>query len=344
AEQLRRALNQKNQAEMVMDYRERFYQGALARGVAPEAIEKTWKMIMSFAGYSFCKPHSASYAQLSLECAYLKAHYPAEFMAAVISNEGGYYPTLAYLSEARRMGFDLLNPDINKSDWKYAACTGALRVGFMQIAGLKHSLVRQIIAERQSHGRFQSLQDFCSRLSPEKEQVALLIKAGCFDSLSQGRTRPGLLWQAYAQGTNRFNRVPNPDEYSELEKLRYEIETFGLLLSRHPLELYRAAAAGIDAIRADEMNHYVGRKIHLLGWLISDKLTQTKTGEPMEFVTFEDESSLYEATLFPGAYQRFYSLLIPNRPFLLEGRVDDHLGCVTLKLQKIARLDRLAGS
>jgi DNA polymerase III alpha subunit len=121
-------------------------------------------MIMSFAGYSFCKPHSASYAQVSFKSAYLRAHYPAEFVAAVVSNQGGYYSAFAYLSEGRRMGLTILPPDINASAWAYTGSGTTVRVGLMQIKGLQEDLVKQIIAEREQNGPYRSLSDFLSRV------------------------------------------------------------------------------------------------------------------------------------------------------------------------------------
>src|SRR5262249_42320213 len=116
---LRKALSKKRPEKWLGDYRRKFYAGALEQGVGMAVVEAAWKMIESFAGYSFCKPHSASYALVSFQSAYLRAHYPAEFMAAVISNGGGFYSTFAYLSEARRMGLKLLPPDINASALEY---------------------------------------------------------------------------------------------------------------------------------------------------------------------------------------------------------------------------------
>src|SRR5687768_17882471 len=102
-------------------------------------------MIMSFAGYSFCKPHSASYAQVSFKSAYLRAHYPAEFIAAVISNQGGFYSTFAYLSEARRMGLTLLLPDVNTSEWAYTGKGRTIRIGLMQVKTLSETLGTRIV-------------------------------------------------------------------------------------------------------------------------------------------------------------------------------------------------------
>src|SRR6185312_17214651 len=192
-DQLRKVLSKKHKARQLRDYCRQFYEGALFRGVELPVIDAIWAMIMSFAGYSFCKPHSASYAQVSCKSAYLRAHYPAEFMAAVISNQGGYYSAFAYLSEGRRMGLTILPPDINASVWSYTGAGHTVRVGFMQIKGLQEDLAQHLIAEREAHGTYRSLADLLSRVKLEYAQAKLLIKAGCFDSIAGELTRPALL-------------------------------------------------------------------------------------------------------------------------------------------------------
>ena len=129
AEELRKILSKKHKHRRLLDLRQKFYDGARKNGAELETIDKVWEMIMSFAGYSFCKPHSASYALVSFKSAYLRAHFPAEFMAAVISNMGGFYATFAYVSEAKRMGIKALPPDINKSRIKYFGMTNILSGG-----------------------------------------------------------------------------------------------------------------------------------------------------------------------------------------------------------------------
>jgi error-prone DNA polymerase len=129
ADQLRKVLTKKHKQRQLQDYKAQFFRETQARGVSHSITSRIWDMIMSFAGYSFCKPHSASYAQVSFKSAYLRAHYPAEFMAAVISNQGGFYSAFAYLSEGRRMGLTVLPPDINASEWHYTGDGQRIRMG-----------------------------------------------------------------------------------------------------------------------------------------------------------------------------------------------------------------------
>ncbi len=136
ADGLRKVLSKKDRAHQLKDYARRFREGARAKGVAAERVAAVWDMMMSFDGYSFCKPHSASYARVSFQAAYLKVHHPAEFMAAVISNQGGFYSTFAYVSEARRMGLTILPPDVNASAVRWSGKEAALRVGLLSVKGL----------------------------------------------------------------------------------------------------------------------------------------------------------------------------------------------------------------
>lgn len=347
-EQLRKILNKKHKRLQLRDYCERFYRGAAKKGVSPEEIDTIWEMILSFGGYSFCKPHSASYAKLSFKCAYLKAHHPAEFIAAVISNRGGFYPTFAYVSEAWRQGLKFLPPDINAGVWAYTAAGKNIRLGFMQIKGLEEDFVRRVIAEREA-GPFQSLSDFWARARPGLAEARLLIKAGCFDAVAAGLTRPGLLWRAhalaagkgdgglYGRGRGKPDRLPNPPDYSPERKLADETEVFGFPISRHPLA--GAAALAGKHVPARDLALHAGESIAMLGRLVSEKMTQTKKGDVMEFVTFEDATGIYEATFFPGAYRRHYRLLAGGDLYLLRGQVEEEFGTFTLNVARLERLD-----
>jgi error-prone DNA polymerase len=198
ADTLRKVVSKKHKRKKLRDFYRRFVQGAQKRGVSPEVIDAVWAMIMGFEGYSFCKPHSASYTLVAYKSAFLRAHYPAQFMASVISNGGGYYSTFGYLSEARRMGLKILPPDINESEIKYTGKGTEVRVGLMQLMDLSQEAKEAIIHERSKNGPFSSVQNFMNRTgsSVHLQDVRILIKAGCFDSIAHTATRPALMWQA----------------------------------------------------------------------------------------------------------------------------------------------------
>ncbi len=338
-DQLRKVLSKKHKARQLRDYCRQFYEGASAHGCSLAVIDQIWAMIMSFAGYSFCKPHSASYAQVSFKSAYLRAHYPAEFMAAVVSNQGGYYSTFAYLSEGRRMGLTILPPDINASTWAYTGSGKTVRVGFMQINGLQEDLAKQLIAEREMNGLYRSLADLLGRVILEYPQAKLLIKAGCLDSIAGELTRPALLWRIFASySTKPPGYIPIPTEYSSQKVLHHELELFGFPLRCHPLDLYRDACAATPHILTKDLSRYVGQEVTLIGWLITEKIVSTKKGEPMEFMTLEDQTAIYDATVFPNTYRQYCHLLATNQAYILTGFVEERLCTVTVTARTLRLL------
>ncbi|MDZ7373534.1 MAG: DNA polymerase III subunit alpha [candidate division KSB1 bacterium] len=350
ADELRKVLSKKHRQKQLQDYREKFYHGALERGVPKDTIDKIWDMILSFSGYSFCKPHSASYALVSYKSAYLRAHFPAEFMAAVISNQGGYYSTFAYISEAKRMGLRILPPDINESDIPYTGSNDWIRVGLMQVKQMRQESLEAIVEERRRNGPYLSLRDFLRRVKLDASEVRQLIKAGAFDSVEPSLTRPQMMWLAsfYARPKARVTAYPDLfdlptedalppalPEYDERTRLRLELEALGLLISKHPLELYRDRLQALRVIPAKDLPRYPGKRVQVAGWLITEKLAKTKEEELMEFVSFEDTTALYDATFFPEAYNRFCYMLSYTRPYLLTGIVEEDFGAFTLTVEKV---------
>jgi error-prone DNA polymerase len=338
-DQLRKVLSKKHKSRRLRDYQQQFYAGAAVRQIDRSVVDHVWDMMLSFAGYSFCKPHSASYAQVSFKSAYLRAHYPAEFLAAVVSNQGGYYSAFAYLSEGRRMGLTVLPPDINASDWVYLGYDKAIRVGFMQIKSLREDLAKQIVTEREAHGCYRSLHDFLDRVKPDLAQAKLLIKAGCLDSIAGDLTRPGLIWRLVAfHAGQRHRYLPIPREYSAQQQWAHEWDLFGFPLSRHPLDLLKEGVGRTRYIPACELHHHIGRTVTLLGWLVTEKIVSSKKGEPMEFATYEDQTGLYDATFFPSTYQYYCHLLAPNQGYLVTGVVEEHFAAVTLTVSRLRLL------
>jgi error-prone DNA polymerase len=360
ADDLRKILSKKHKKRRLADYKVRFYEGALARGFTPETLDAVWEMILSFAGYSFCKPHSASYALVSFKSAYLRAHYPAEFMAAVISNQGGYYAPFAYVSECRRMGLEVLLPDVNESSIPYAGINRRVRVGLMQVQGLSVEAMEAVCRARAADGPFRSLEDFLRRVAIDPSDARLLIRAGAFDSIAAGATRPELMWRwvRWSEGrvAPRGRRPPQRDlfgdpegaspalpaapDYDQRTILRHEAGTLGFLISRHPLTLYRRELEGLRRVAGEDLHRHVGRSVTTIGWLVTGKIVDTKQDEPMEFVSFEDTTAIYETTLFPDVYRRFCYMLTHARPYILRGTVEEEFGAVTLTVSDIRFLDR----
>ena len=353
ADGLRKIMSKKDKTRKLDHYKERFIAGARERGVADDQIRAVWDMMMSFSGYSFCKPHSASYARVSFQAAYLKTHYPAQFMAAVISNQGGFYSTFAYVSEARRLGVEILPPDVNKSDIRWKGRTGNMRVGWVTIKGLSSHTRRRIVAERKSKP-YHDIIDFFERVQPDDPEARSLIHAGAFDSLYPKESRTSLLWElacrqksrSYRSGAgNLFNvgtDVPKPlfPPENETKRLRHEFAALGFLCDRHPMVLYADTLKKQKIVKARDLPRFIGRQVCIAGLLITGKVVHTKHGEPMEFLTFEDETGLVETTFFPKAYRRFCALPDRSRPFILFGKVEEDFGAVTLTVKRADSIPR----
>ena len=352
ADLLRKILSKKRAGKRLEDYKEMFYRGAEGRGISRAVVDEVWEMIMSFAGYSFCKPHSASYALVSFKSCYLRAHYPAEFIAAVLTNQGGYYSPFAYVSEARRMGLKVLLPDVNESRREYYGKSRSVRVGLMQVKGLREAGLEALLEARRMRP-FTSLEDFLCRVDIDPSDTRLLIKAGAMDSIACGATRPGMIWKTLAWHATRAGRsamerslfpelepVPAPrvPEYSERTILEHELETLDFLISRHPLTLYREPLSRLRHVRGSDLHRHVGRRVTVVGWWVSGKVVTTKDDEPMEFISFEDTTALFETTFFPQAYARFCHMLNRSRPYVLTGLVEEDLGAVTLTVENVRLL------
>ncbi|TFG42563.1 MAG: DNA polymerase III subunit alpha, partial [Gemmatimonadales bacterium] len=191
ADGLRKSLQKKRPAKLLASYAQEFLRGARSLGREDATTELVWQMVMSFSGYSFCKGHSASYIQVAQQACYLRANYPAEFMASVLANGGGFYHPFAYVAEARRMGITILPPDVNASDIRTTGNGPELRVGLQFVNGLSAKG-----GEAGMRGRpYRDFADFCARSGLSHDDLRTLIKAGACDSIASGMTRPMMLWE-----------------------------------------------------------------------------------------------------------------------------------------------------
>jgi DNA-directed DNA polymerase III PolC len=205
ADGLRKALSKKRPVKHLAAYATEFFTGAMALGRDVETTKQVWEMIMSFAGYSFCKGHSASYIQVAQHACYLRAHYPAEFMAGVLANGGGFYHPFAYVAEAMRMGLTVLPPDVNASELRTTGRDRQIRIGFQFVKGLSAEGVERLLDARGGKGGkpyrpFRSLFDLRARTGIAPSDMRALIKVGALDSIADGWTRPMMLWLVDAGG------------------------------------------------------------------------------------------------------------------------------------------------
>ena len=277
ADGLRKIMSKKDRRRQLRDFHRQFVEGARRRGVADGCIDAVWSMMMSFSGYSFCKPHSASYARVSFQAAYLKVHFPAEFMAAVISNQGGFYSTFAYVSEARRLGVTILPPDVTQSRIRWTGRESAMRVGLMAVSGLSADTMQRLIAARYQ-ASFENPTDFLNRVRPDASEARTLILCGALDELGHGLSRPQLLWHLARRrsrpdpdtaspalfsirDTETFPPILPPDD--PRERMRREFNVLGFLCDRHPMTLFEDQVRRNGAVKAADLRERLGRRVRI---------------------------------------------------------------------------------
>lgn len=258
------------------------------------------------------------------------------------------------------MGLTILGPDINASEWRYTGRGKAIRIGLQQLQGVRREALESILDERNQNGPFLSLDDFLQRTRMRPPEASILLKSGALDALARNLNRPQLLWAI----TSRLNRlplhggkakeqpslafpsgripisVPPLPDFEPRQKWQQEAEALGFVLSVHPLAVFEPSIRGFShrIISASDLGLHVGRKVWVAGWPIARKETLTKEREPMEFVSFEDETAAYETIFFPQAFQRFCRELDMNRAFLLYGQVECEYGAESLVIHRLHRI------
>ena len=352
ADDLRRSMTKKRGYEGIKDSRERFLAGAHRKGFDPNVAKAIWKQIESFAGYAFCKAHSAAYSILAYQAVYLKAHYPAAFLAAVLTNQGGFYDASVYIGEARHLGLTILPPDVNLSQQHFTAEGKAIRVGLMQVRSLTQSTVKAMFRERR-HRLFDNLADFSQRVRCRRRELKNLIMSGAMDSF--GLKRPELMWQLeqlpverekQERGYTLFKETvkeqsipPYIRDYSLKDKLAHETAVLGFAVTAHPLALFREMLDRKGVVHSNSLSAYVGQMISVAGRVISTKSTRTTDrGEEMLFLTIEDEFGTLEIVFFPAAYRRLRRSLRGCDMVMITGRVQNDDGALTVTAERTAPL------
>jgi DNA-directed DNA polymerase III PolC len=351
ADTLRRAMSGKYRSRQEMEkITERFFSNCRNKGYPEEITKEVWRQIESFAGYSFSKAHSASYAVESFQSLWLKAHYPLEFMVAVINNFGGFYRTWVYVHEARREGAAIEAPCVNRSTYKTTIEGKNIFIGLIHISGLESILSNCIINERDNNGVYKSLEDFISRIGPGLEQTIILIRAGALRFT--GKSKALLLWEAHMlinRGKSEtartlFNPEPKrfvmpPFEQSKLEDAYDEIELLGFPVTLSWFDMLQTKFRG--DITAAEMKGMVGLKVKMVGQLVTVKYIRTVKREIMNFGTFVDtRGEFFDTTHFPQSLTGW-----PFRgsgTYLIQGKIVDEFGYTTLEVEKMAKLPLLS--
>lgn len=350
---LRRAMGKKDPAEMAKQ-RVRFLDGAKENNISQEAAEYIFDLMEKFAGYGFNKSHSAAYAVISYQTAYVKAHYPAEFMAAIITSEvSNSDKILSHVSACRDMGIEVLAPDINKSFNEFTVEDESIRYGLSGIKGVGEAAVESIVEEREKDGPYTSLLDFCQRVNlrkVNKKVLDCLIKSGAMDAF--GCSRAALLAgldkvQAMAQkrakrktsgqlsfmgmveentcnltGLGIESEEAGIPEFGDDEKCRMEKEAFGFFLIGHPLQPFRQEIRRMgyhSLAQCADLPEKTSVQAPVL--VTSTKVIMTKKGDRMAFCAIEDLSGSGEAIVFTEPYSQYKELLASEEPLLLIGTV-----------------------
>lgn len=348
ADVLRRAMSGKSRSKKEFQrIVEKFFSNCKSYGYSDELANEVWRQIESFAGYSFSKAHSASYAVESFQSLYLKAHFPLEFMTSVINNFGGFYYTWVYFNEAKRQGANIELPCVNNSNHKTCIKGIDIYIGFVHIANLESKVANSIPDEREKNGDFEGLEDFVSRINIGIEQIIILIRIGAFRFI--GKSKAELLWEVHMLlGKSKVNHVYNslfrtpakkfklPQlEYNQIEDAYDEIEYIDFPVSLSYFDLLETKFRG-EYFAKDLFNN-VGKNIKMLGNLVTLKYVKTKKKEWMHFGTFLDmHGEFFDTVHFPNSLK--YYPFKGRGVYLLYGRITEEFNFPSITIEKMAKL------
>lgn len=330
------------------------------QGFSPAQAVELWARIASFQGFSFCQSHSMSYAQLSFKCSYLKAHYGPEFMAAVISNDHGFYGTSIYIDEVRRMGIEVLPPCVQMSEWKYRGlrdgASELLRVGLMHIRGVRRVHVDEMIRER-SRGAWLGFYDFLER-NPQmgRREVEALIQVSAFDCFGQSQTQlmaelhtwcksktgsllvsgQAELSQDLLQGMGVRSTIPPLPEISFAEKCYHELELLGYITSGHYLKMLALHPAADGTVAMADLGQFLYQRVKLFGSPMTFRRHRVhKSGQEMLFITMQDLSGTSDLVVWPRIYERFYTQTLDRVPLEIWGIPKMEDGAITFEVDSM---------
>ena len=325
--------------------------GAVANGVPEDVANHIFDEMAAFAEYAFNKSHAAAYSVVSYQTAYLKCHYPRQYMAALLTSILDWTGKLTeYLGECKELGIEILPPHINRSTGSFRMEGEGIRFGLLAVKGLGRSVIDNIVAERKKNGPFTGLLDFCKRMAGKdlnKQALKNLIRCGAFDCFGYARKELLAVHEAAMDSAAGYARshaggqmnlfaaaeiaepelsIPRIGESSIGEKLRQEYEALGFYLTGHPLDEYRLLAKRwkmdeTAAITAEESRYQDRQQVRLLGMAAGKKTMNTKSGQMMCFLNLEDRSGAIEVVLFPTVYRDYQQVLQKDAPFVVEGRI-----------------------
>lgn len=354
ADILRRAMGKKKPEEMAKQ-REIFTSGAIGRGVDGKLAEHIFDLMEKFAGYGFNKSHSAAYALLSYQTAYLKVHYPAEFMSAVLSSDmDNTDKVVGFYRECLAMQLKIVYPNINLSDFQFTvAAQNTIQYGLGAIKGVGEAAAKHIVAKRIEGGKYRDLFDFCERVdlhTVSRRTLEPLIRSGAMDDFCvQGVNRKTLLasvdraikaadqkQKSQSAGQTDLFGAFDCDEKNDtapdyhlipaedvLEKLEGEKETLGHYLTGHPIKLYESEIAHLTTTTIEGLSKQLGKSVSIAGMLVAVRRVITKQGRRMGIITVEDRTGVVEMTMFSKLFDEAAPYLEKNEVFIIRGKVEE---------------------
>ena len=360
SDNMRRAISKKKQQVIEQERKAFVYgdpgrgiPGAIANGVSEQAAQKIYDDILDFANYAFNKAHAVCYAKVSYDTAYLKCHYPRQYMAALMTSVLDSASQIAgYIAECRDMGIPLLPPDVNHSMDVFAVEGEGIRFGLAAVKNVGRGLMKKLVAERERGGPFRSLEDFCTRMNEtelNKRAVENLIKCGAMDCFGLRRSQLLQIYEPVMDTISDSSRrnlegqlglfsllseedavdavpVPDVEELSLQERMQLEKETTGLYLSGHPMDAYReqlrrARVAPISDVVGEAPRYGDESWVTVAGVVQTVRLKTTRNNSMMAYVTLEDDSASVELLVFAGALTQYGSYLLENQAIVVKGRV-----------------------
>lgn len=354
ADVLRRAMSGKTRSKEELNrIVDKFFSNCKERNYPDEITKEVWRQIESFAGYSFSKAHSASYAVESYQSLYLKAYFPLEFITAVINNFGGFYQTWVYFNEAERLGAEVMLPNINHSLYLSNVEGSKLYIGFINLQNLEKPIAKAIVKERNINGKYLSLDDLVSRVNIGIESLIILIRAGALKDIESNKAK--LMWEAHSLlNRNSKHRWQEPKSLFPYKSKTYklpalkediivdaydEIELIGFPVSLSYFDLLETRFRG--EIKATQMKDKVGKPLRMLGQLVTIKYVKTIRKDYMHFATFVDnEGNFFDSVHFPDSVKSY-----PFRGegiYLLLGKIVEEFGYTSIEVHKMAKMPLVA--
>ncbi|WP_010099145.1 DNA polymerase III subunit alpha [Ornithinibacillus scapharcae] len=346
ADVLRRAVSKKKQ-EVLQQQREAFIAGCLKNGYEREIGEEIFAWIVKFANYGFPKSHAVAYSKISYQLAYLKAHFPKQFYAELLTSIGGQHDKIQlYIKEMKTLGIEIGIPSINRSYGRFTAEKDCIRIGLQSIKGVGNQAVQEIIRARKQ-SPFKNLYDFCLRVTPKlvnRATTESLILAGAFDEINTNRAsllasidqamESGELFREFTDQSNLFGEqleleptYVEIEDFSQIKKLSDEKELLGIYVSSHPLIEYRENLRGNGFVSLQHSQLLVNKKILRSAVIIQGIRTiRTKRGEPMAFLMVSDETDDMEAVVFPELYRNSSRYIKEEMLVDITGKVESRNG------------------